>query len=500
AAAKASEERAQALVRRAEWELGLGLAALLVSIVVAAGAARAVFLRVVRPLRHLTEATDRLAAGALDTTVPGTALQDEVGAVARALETLRDGARAARRLEAETAEERARRDRRQAAMDQHTQEFGASIAGVLGTLGASAQGMRHRATEMKDAVAAAGATAERTARDADESTRNLGAVAAATEELTASATEIARQVAEATIATQDAVERAGRTGETVQGLSEAVARIGDVVRLIGEIAGQTNLLALNATIEAARAGEAGKGFAVVASEVKALAAQTARATEEIGQQIGAIQSATGGAVAAVEEVQVAIRRMDAVATAIAAAVEQQGAATREIASSVQTVAGTTRSTTGAMQDVSSATALTRQRTEETESAAAEVARLSDQLHEEVEHFLEAMRAADGDRRRFERVAGHGAPVRLLLPGGQAIGGTLQDISAGGAALRCAATPAAGQEVAVDLPGATRPVAARVARLAPGVVAVAFLQNPANRTEVMAALAEATRAGERRAAA
>jgi methyl-accepting chemotaxis protein len=176
-------------------------------------------------------------------------------------------------------------------------------------------------------------------------------VAASAEELAASVAEITRQVAEGACVARAAAEEARATDGTVQGLAQAAAKIGDVVRLISDIAGQTNLLALNATIEAARAGEAGKGFAVVASEVKNLAAQTAKATEEIAAQIGGIQGSTEEAVSALHSITGTIEKMNEVTAAIAAAVEEQGAATREIARSAALVAETTGAMTRRIEDV-----------------------------------------------------------------------------------------------------------------------------------------------------
>ncbi|WP_368044677.1 methyl-accepting chemotaxis protein [Sabulicella glaciei] len=215
------------------------------------------------------------------------------------------------------------------------------------------------------------------------------------EELSASVGEVSHQVAKAACAARDAVARAQATDATVSGLSEAAARIGEVVRMIGDIAGQTNLLALNATIEAARAGEAGKGFAVVASEVKTLAAQTAKAMEEISAQIAAVRGATEEAVGAVREVTAAIGRVDETAAAIAAAVEQQGAATRAIAASVQTVARTTEEATHAMREVAEVAEGAGASGRSVLSAAEDVARISGTLWEEVDRFLSAVRSDGG---------------------------------------------------------------------------------------------------------
>ncbi|TCZ56296.1 methyl-accepting chemotaxis protein [Roseicella aquatilis] len=229
--------------------------------------------------------------------------------------------------------------------------FEAELGGVVEAVAAAA-GQVHGAAEALSGIAATGGReAEAVAVASGQAGADVQAVAASAEELAASVAEITRQVADGATVARAAAEEARATDGTVQGLAQAAQRIGDVVRLIGDIAGQTNLLALNATIEAARAGEAGKGFAVVASEVKALAGQTARATEEIAAQINAIQGATGEAVTALRSIGSTIERMNEVTGAIAAAVEEQGGATREIARSAAQVAKGTTAVTLRIADV-----------------------------------------------------------------------------------------------------------------------------------------------------
>jgi methyl-accepting chemotaxis protein len=242
--------------------------------------------------------------------------------------------------------------------------------------------------------------AERTAHQAqavsaatEEASSNVQTVASAGEELSASIQEISRQLSQATQITGEAVTMAGQTDDQVQGLVKAVEKIGDVVRLISDIAGQTNLLALNATIEAARAGEAGKGFAVVASEVKSLATQTAKATEEITGQIQAIQNATQGSVDSIRAITGVIGKINEISSSISAAVEEQGSATQEIARNVQQAAAGTQEVANNVQGVNASADETGTAAGQVLSAAEQLARQSDALRGDVSRFLEGIRAA-----------------------------------------------------------------------------------------------------------
>ncbi|BDG74836.1 methyl-accepting chemotaxis protein [Roseomonas fluvialis] len=291
-----------------------------------------------------------------------------------------EAAEAAQRLAQEEAARGAAQQAREGVavtVEQQIGRIAIDVETASVTLGAAAQRISTAAGE-----GAAGAQSARAA--VAEASGGVQAVAAGAEQLAASVSEISRQVAAAASVARTAAERADATGGIVRGLSEGAQRIGDVVRLIGEIAGQTNLLALNATIEAARAGESGKGFAVVASEVKALAGQTARATEEIGAQVAAIQHETQGAVDAIQGIAEVVQQVNEVAAAIAAAVEQQGAATREIAGST---AGVARGTELASDAVDTAA----ERMARTRAEVAELERMSERLRREAA----ALRAALG---------------------------------------------------------------------------------------------------------
>ncbi|TCZ65375.1 methyl-accepting chemotaxis protein [Roseicella aquatilis] len=312
--------------------VGRGIAILLPCAIVAVGTLGWLTLRALRrPLRDLEAHLAATAAGDFHRVVE-TPAAPEFRGIASQLRATR--ARFAYALqEREELDRRSRVERvatQQAMAEQLEQSVGSvaeSLAAAVTELHASADSLAGTAdqTAQQAAAAAAGAT---------QASANVQTVAAAAEQMAASVAEVTRQVHEAATVAHAAAEEARRTDATVRSLAESAQRIGEVVRLIGDIAGQTNLLALNATIEAARAGEAGKGFAVVASEVKALAGQTARATEEIGRQIAAMQAATGQAVTAIHGIGSTVERSSEIAGAIAAAVEEQGAATREIARNV----------------------------------------------------------------------------------------------------------------------------------------------------------------------
>jgi methyl-accepting chemotaxis protein len=228
---------------------------------------------------------------------------------------------------------------------------------------------------------------------AEQASANVQTMAAATEEMASSAAEIARQVTRSTTIAAQAVDAARNTDRQVQGLTDAAQKIEAVVAIINGIAGQTNLLALNATIEAARAGDAGKGFAVVASEVKALAAQTGKATDQIGAQIQAIQSATQAAVTAIKGIGTTIDEMNDISTAIAAAMEEQGATTQEMARTTQEAARGTQDVSSTIGGVSDGARATGSAASQVLSAAGELGVKAETLRSEVDSFLHRIRAA-----------------------------------------------------------------------------------------------------------
>jgi methyl-accepting chemotaxis protein len=346
-----------------------------------------------RPIGRLSAAMEALARNDLIVEVAGVGRGDEVGVMARMVEVFKTNAVAMAGLREAEAAERVRKDARAAQLNRVTGNFEVKVGELVSVLASAATELQATAQSMSSTAEMTNQQAEAVSNGARSASTNVQMVAAAAEELSSSVTEISRQVAQSSKITGTAVDEAKRTDGVVRTLAEAAARIGDVVSLITGIAGQTNLLALNATIEAARAGDAGKGFAVVASEVKSLAAQTAKATEEISSQIGQIQASTAGAVEAIQRITSIINEVAQIAQAIAAAVEQQGAATQEIARNVQQAAMATQDVTNNIGGVSDAATATGSASNEVLAAAAELSQQAEQLSGEVRSFLVNLKAA-----------------------------------------------------------------------------------------------------------
>jgi methyl-accepting chemotaxis protein len=386
----AHAERRSADADRTLW---LNSAVLLVALLVAVSGLFFAARRIARPLGRITEAMQDVAAGDLAGEIPYRDRADEVGRLADALGVFKDNAIAKERMEAEQREEQARKEERQRMVEEAIAAFGASVGRSLDELLASAADLRATSETMSGIAGDTSQRANAVAAASEQASANVQTVAAASEELSTSIAEISRQVANAAGISREAVEAAQSTTETVEGLAAAAQRIGEVVQLINDVASQTNLLALNATIEAARAGEAGKGFAVVAGEVKGLAAQTAKATDEIRSQIEAVQTATRASVDAIRGIAGRIGNIDAVSATVAAAVEEQGAATQEITRNTQEAARGTEEVSSNITGLNAGVGRTGQAAEKVLSSADGVRRQTDELRHEVERFLGTIRAA-----------------------------------------------------------------------------------------------------------
>ncbi len=369
------------------WTTSIGL---LVSMALAFFLARSI----VTPVTSITAAMKRVSDGDLATEIPARDRRDEIGAMAAALAVFRDALARNREMEqaARMQEEEAQAEKRRT-MEALANDFEAKVGTLVRQLSAAADEMETAARSMSSNAEQTNQQSGMVAAAAEETSANVQAVATATEELSVSASEIGGQVTQSSDIAARAVGDARRTNEKVQDLAQGAAKIGDVVKLISDIAEQTNLLALNATIEAARAGEAGRGFAVVASEVKELASQTSRATEDIAGQIAAIQNSTSDVVEAIQSIGTTIEDMHRIAASVAAAVEQQQAATSEIARNVNEAARGTQEVTENITQVREAATHTGAAAAQVLTAANGLAKNAGEMNRELGAFLNGIRTA-----------------------------------------------------------------------------------------------------------
>ena len=373
------------------WVLGLSILGIAV---IAGGVAWVIGRSISGPLNRLGVRMRELADGRLDGDIPGVGRGDEVGAMAATVQIFKDNALRMRELERTEAETQARTAaERRAAMEDLAGDFERSVNGIVRSVSTAATGMQTTAQSMTATASDASARAATVGAASQSASSNVSTVAAAAEELSSSVTEILRQVTRSSEIASKAVGDAERTNATVQVLSTGAEKIGEVVKLIHSIAAQTNLLALNATIEAARAGESGRGFAVVASEVKALANQTAKATEEISGQVTAMQQSTSDAVTAISGITETIAQMSEITTNISTAIEQQGDATREIARNIQSVAAGSNEISTHIGGVTTAAAATGTAASDVLANARELDNQSGMLRSAVDGFLAKVRAA-----------------------------------------------------------------------------------------------------------
>jgi len=381
-----------------------------------------IMVRVVRPVNALSDTMMVLADGNLEVDIPNADRSDEVGDMARSVQIFKDNAIERRDLEIaqrekeelerklqeeeenrtreereenrareEIRSEKARAERRQSMLDL-ADKFEQSVMALVEGVSTSAKGMEHAASGMSETAADTSQQSDVVANAAQQASSNAQMVASAAEELSSSVREITGQTNQSSAAARDAVTRTDNASNDVAQLVDAAEKIGEVVKLINEIAEQTNLLALNATIEAARAGDAGRGFAVVASEVKSLANQTAKATQEISDQVSGMQNATGLAVKAMNEIKSIIGDIEATSVSIATAVEEQDASTQEIARNVAEVSTGTEEVTSNIHTVNQGATSTGTAAAEVLSSAKQLTQQSDDLRGQVVDFLKTIRA------------------------------------------------------------------------------------------------------------
>ncbi len=348
---------------------------------------------VAQPVSRMTNAMSRLADGDSEIEVPHQERADEIGAMAKTVQIFKDNALERLRLQREQSEAHEKAQHERDTLYRLTGEFEDTIKGVVSRVSESATGMQTTAQSLSAVSEETGKQATVVAAASEEASANVQTVASSAEELASSIREISHQVSKSTEIAGKAAKDAEKTNVEVAGLVEAAQKVGDVVNLISDIAEQTNLLALNATIEAARAGEAGKGFAVVASEVKSLANQTGKATEEISQQISNIQGATTDAAMSIKAIGQTVGEINEIATGIASAVEEQGAATQEIARSVQEASSGTQEVARNISGVTKGASETGAAATQVLTAAEGLSGQSDTLRQEVEKFLNQVRAA-----------------------------------------------------------------------------------------------------------
>jgi methyl-accepting chemotaxis protein len=393
AALEAAKDHTSTQHSAAQRSLSLQLVLLASALALTFGAMIAVARRVIKPLHTMRDAMLKVASGDLTVDTGYVQRRDEIGALAGALETFKQQAVDKVRIEQQERERNAGAAARQRTIEAYVGEFESTVRQTLDQLSDASGQMRNTSAGLTTVSRQTNARVQMAEKASGEASASVESVASASEELSTSINDISQQAAHAAGIASRAVNQARETDGTVQGLAKTASRIGEVVGLINTIAAQTNLLALNATIEAARAGDAGRGFAVVASEVKSLASQTAKATEDISEQIADIQKVAGEAIDAIKGIGGIIGEVNEVATAIAAAVQQQGAATQEITRSTQFASQGTRNVsdniTGVKADADAAAAAA----DDVKRASETLETQSQQLGSHVTQFLVRIRAA-----------------------------------------------------------------------------------------------------------
>jgi methyl-accepting chemotaxis protein len=345
------------------------------------------------PLADVTRVTEAVAGGDAVLVVPHSDRHDEIGALARSISVFQDAMRRNVELNKTVQSDAEARTQQQERISLEIGQFGIEIESSLSELGRLFEHMLAASSRLTEVADLASTKTAGAATASEGASANVREIASAAEELAVSVAEVDRQVVHSNAIAAKAVSEAARTNDAVRKLDEAGRRIGDVIGLITNIAGQTNLLALNATIEAARAGEAGRGFAVVAGEVKALSSQTAKATDEIGAQIAAMQNATQLSIKAIAAIELTIHEIGEISGAISAAVTEQGAATQEIARSAEIAASRTYDTATEVSHVGEATEDTRASAKSVKTLADDLAASAGKIRSQVDQFFSKLRVA-----------------------------------------------------------------------------------------------------------
>jgi methyl-accepting chemotaxis protein len=450
----------------------IGLAVFLV-VSIAALAYATVARGVVRPIGSLNRVMIQLSSGDASVEIPYAARFDEIGDMAKAVQVFKSNMIEKRKLEERNMREQTARARRQEEIDQLVGFFGHSVGGVFDALATVSTDMARTSSSLETSATDTSQQSRLVLDEVGQTSATVQTVAAAAQELSASIDEIGRQASESSRIASAAMQQTDDVVGKVAGLREAAQQIGAVVELINNIAAQTNLLALNATIEAARAGDAGKGFAVVAGEVKSLANQTAKATEEIGGQVAAIQAATLGAAEAIKGIAGTVREVNDIAVSIAAAVVEQGSATQEITRSVELVSSSTANVAQSMTRVSDAVtsnggSVTEvKRTAETLSAEAET------LSSEVKDFIAALRGLGGGQSLHSLELDAEATATV---DGRGIAGRVRKLSPGFALFAGPLAVAPGTLLELRIAGIDRKLPARFVEAGDGGI---YLQLPLN---------------------
>jgi len=393
AASQASEQVTVSALDRSLRHLQIMAAALVLVIAIVLACLWIVSTRITQPLLRLSKVTERLAGNDTAVEIPDSGRDDELGMMASALAHFRTSLIETGRLRSDQAGLHAEREERQRVISAAIQAFEETVSGIVRAVSTAATELERAASSLTHTANTTQQLATSVTASSGQASSNVQSVALATDEMTASIHEISRQVEDSSRIADDAVKQANRADASITQLSKAAARIGDVVKLITAVAEQTNLLALNATIEAARAGEAGRGFAVVAQEVKALAAQTAKATDEIGTQISGMQTATTESVSAMKEINGTITRISSISSAIAAAIEQQSAAVKDISQNIQHAAQGAAQVSANIVNVNKGAGETDAASSQVLSSAQALASESARLKLEVDRFLATVRAA-----------------------------------------------------------------------------------------------------------